>query len=203
MVWLPGWCRTSWTRWYSKYPTIYYITYQQGAVACLYLCMKISYHFIFFARCWCTRGSKSQFLGIGWVSVWLSVWRVPRPGKFLKSDMCSLGACFHNFRRNRFCRKVPCSSVCYSCLQSYTCLLLIYQVKVSFWGVHRVGFHAFKAETYTYQDLIWINMKGFLRKPFCLLLICLNASPCRKGGERNSIQCNFWNEIKLPPTTHI
>ena len=46
-------------------------------------------------------------------------------------------------------------------------------------------------------------MKGFLREPFCLLLICLNASPSWKGGERNSIQCNFWNEIKLPPTISI
>ena len=37
----------------------------------------------------------------------------------------------------------------YSCLQSYTCLLLIYQVKVSVLGVHCIGFHAFKALTPT------------------------------------------------------
>ena len=66
------------------------------------------------------------------------------PGIFLQSEMCSPGACFHNFRRNRFCRKVLCSSVCYSWLQSYTCLLLIYQAKVLVLGVHRIGSHAFK-----------------------------------------------------------
>ena len=81
--------------------------------------------------CWCTRRSKSQFLDIGWISVWVFVWRVPRPGKFWQLDMCSPGACFHNFGRNRFCRKVLCSSENYSCLQSYTCLLLIHQVRVS------------------------------------------------------------------------
>ena len=37
--------------------------------------------------------------------------------------MCSPGACFHNFWRSRFFRNVLCSSVYYSCLQSYTCLI--------------------------------------------------------------------------------
>ena len=56
-------------------------------------------------------------------------------------DMCSPGACFHNFGRNRFCSRVLCSSENYSCLQSYTCLLLIHQVRVSVLGVHGIGFH--------------------------------------------------------------
>ena len=98
--------------------------------------------------CWCTQGSKSQFLDIGWISVWALVWRVPSPGKFWQLDMCSPGACFHNFGRNRFCRKVLCSSISsekYSCLQSYTCLLLIHQVRVSVLGVQCISFHVFKA----------------------------------------------------------
>ena len=83
--------------------------------------IRYGFHFLCQALngCWCTRGSKTQFLGIG-------CWRVPRPGKFWQLDMCSPGACFHNFGRN-------------------TCLLLSHQVRVSVLGVHCIGFHEFNA----------------------------------------------------------
>ena len=92
------------------------------------------------------------------------------PGNF----MCSPGACFHNFGRNRFCRRVLCSSENYSCLQSYTCLLLIHQVRVSI----RIGFHEFKAYSRHHKDLV---MKGFLHEPFALLKIALGLAFANLG----------------------
>ena len=66
-----GWCRTSWIRWYSKYPLIsYYISAAQWLTfPCLCLCMKISYHFIFFARHWMGVGSPGDPKVNFWVSV--------------------------------------------------------------------------------------------------------------------------------------
>ena len=127
-----GWCRTSLTQLIQQ--------------------MKVSTRFIFFARLWMGVGApgvqksiSAYRLGIGLASL--------DPGNFWQSDMCSPGACFHNFRRNRFCRKVLCSSVCYSWFQSYTCLLLIYQIKVLVLGVHRIGFPCFQGINTNHMDV--------------------------------------------------
>ena len=85
----------------------------------------------------------SQFLGIGWISVWVLVWRVPRPGKFWQLDNVqsrsmlpqdAIGSAERFFALLRTTHAY-----------NLTCLLLIHQVRVSVLGVHCIGFHEFKA----------------------------------------------------------
>ena len=116
----------------------------------LCLCMKFSYHFICFTRLWMGIGVPGDPKVNFWVSVgYRSGYRSGEclaPGNFDNRTRAVQEHASTTFdAAGRFCRNVLCSSVYYSCLQSYTCLLLIYQVKVSVLGVHCIGFHAFKA----------------------------------------------------------